>query len=124
LKNNAALGEDGPDSQRALNDADETAEEDEYEFVRPALFDRFLQCKLVAVILLWLFWMFTLGMTFVLAVYSGNDEVKEGIEAFVELTPKEANEFVLVWYMSILVWGVLLNELRIVIISLLAPIQA
>lgn len=30
----------------------------------------------------------------------------------------------MVWYLSIFVWGVLLNELRIVIISLLAPIQA
>ena len=94
------------------------------EFVRPALFDRCLQCKLVGIVLFWLFWLFTLGMTAILAVYSGNDEVKEGLEHFVELTPSQASEFVMVWYLSIFVWGVLLNELRIVIISLLAPIQA
>ena len=106
------LGEDGED-------------EETEEFVRPALFDRFLQCKLVGLVLIYLFWMFALAMTAVLGIESGNDEDKtDFIKSFVELTPQQANEFVMVWFMSIFVWGVLLNELRIVIISLLAPIQA
>ena len=43
---------------------------------------------------------------------------------FVELTPDEASEFVLCWYLAIFVWGVIINEIRIVIISLMAPIRA
>jgi len=43
---------------------------------------------------------------------------------YVELTPDEASEFVMCWYLAIFVWGVIINELRIVIITLLGPIRA
>jgi hypothetical protein len=47
-----------------------------------------------------------------------------GIMTYVELTPDEASEFVMVWYLAIFVWGVVINELRIVICTLLGPIRA
>lgn len=45
-------------------------------------------------------------------------------DAFVELSEEEAEEFVTCWYLAIFVWGVVINEIRIVIITLLAPIRA
>ena len=41
-----------------------------------------------------------------------------------ELTIPEAREFVMCWYLSIFVWGTLINEIRIFVIALLAPIRA
>mmetsp|Transcript_43757 Transcript_43757/g.58036 ORF Transcript_43757/g.58036 Transcript_43757/m.58036 type:complete len:129 (+) Transcript_43757:3421-3807(+) len=48
----------------------------------------------------------------------------DGMKDFIFLTPDQAQEFVFVWFMTIFIYGVVINELRIVIISLLAPIQA
>lgn len=56
--------------------------------------------------------------------YSGKTGDTDGIQTLVELTPDEAKEFVIVWFLAIFVWGVILNELRIVIITILAPIRA
>ena len=96
-------------------------------YVRPALFDKFLWCKLVLMILLMLFWILAIVATLVLGDLCGIEYSKEERRAdaakdFILLTPDQATEFVLVWFLTIFVWGVILNELRILIITLLAPI--
>lgn len=90
------------------------------------LFDRWLQLKLISVFLIFGFWTAAIVITFYLADFSGyNGDMDEGYwYTFVELTPDEASEFVLCWYLAIFVWGVIINEIRIVIISLMAPIRA
>ena len=45
------------------------------------------------------------------------------MKRFILLYPDQATEFVFSWFMSIFVWGTLLNEVRILIISLIAPIN-
>ena len=42
----------------------------------------------------------------------------------VYLTDEDASEFVMSWYLAIFGWGIIINELRIIVISFLAPIKA
>jgi len=96
-------------------------------FVRPALFDRFLWCKLVGMLIIFSFWMLAIYISINFGNDSGIELPKnklrdDPIENFIFLNPEQATEFVLTWYLTIFVWGVILNELRILIISLLAPI--
>ena len=114
---------DGAESKREY--AEEKKEEKEMES-RPALFDKYLQLKCVCIVFIFILWIITICVTYFLADYSGSNEdfEKGDLYTFVELTEDEANEFVMCWYLAIFVWGFLINELRIVIISLLAPIKA
>ena len=102
---------------------------DPEKYVRPALFDRFVQCKVVGLVLIFAFWALAIMLSIELGTLSGieykdEERAADAMKDFILLTPDQATEFVFVWYLTILVWGVILNELRIVIISLLAPIQA
>lgn len=76
------------------------------------------------IVLIMLFWVAAIGITYQLGVWAGTTGEDNDTETFVELTPSEADEFVLTWFLAIFVWGVIINELRIVIISLMAPIRA
>ena len=69
-------------------------------------------------------WIVALIVTVILGDYAGKTGETNYIETFVELTEDEAIEFVMCWYLAIFVWGIIINELRIVIISLMAPIRA
>jgi len=119
---------DKDQDEDALTEAGkEEVEPDLERYVRPALFDKFLWCKLVLMILLMLFWILAIVATLVLGDLCGIEYSKEERRAdaakdFILLTPDQATEFVLVWFLTIFVWGVILNELRILIITLLAPI--
>ena len=90
---------------------------------RPALMDSFVFFKLVFVVFIYLFWICSIVMTIVLTDYAGKTGEEPGIRTFVELDPDDAVTFVICWYLC-LIWGILLNLLRVVIISLLAPIKA
>ena len=92
--------------------------------IRPALIDQFIYCKLVFIVFCFLFWVFTITVTFMLTNYAGRNDDPKGLRTFVELTPDEAKEFVMTWYLAIFIWGEVINELRIVVISLMAPIRA
>ena len=70
----ASLADPGNTSVRTDIGSEAGLDDETEEFVRPALFDRFLQCKLVGLVLIYLFWIFALAMTAVLGVESGNDE--------------------------------------------------
>ena len=62
-------------------------------------------------------------MTYFLGDASGSDsdEDKGDLYTFVELTPDQANEFVMCWYLSVFVFSILINCLRVGFISLVAP---
>ena len=72
---------------------------------------------------MFLFWILTIGVTYFLGEASGTDSDadKGALYTFVELTPDQANEFVMCWYLSIFVFSMLINCLRIGIISMVAP---
>lgn len=94
--------------------------------MRPVLFDKWLQLKCVLILFIFIFWIATIVISYFLMDYAGtNADFADGdLYTFVELTPDEAQEFVMCWYLAIFVWGVIMNEIRIVIISLMAPIRA
>jgi len=98
--------------------------------VRAALFDRFLQFKLAGLILIYALWALAIFVSIQMSQYSGKDfpeEQKPNLEFYytlMVLTKEEANDLLLTWFLAIFVWGVIINELRIVVISILAPIHA
>ena len=98
------------------------SEKDEYE-ERPVLFDRFVQLKCILVLSTFLLWIFTIFVMYFLGETSGSDgDSDDGYwYTFVELTEKEAKEFVMCWYLTIFVFGMVINCLRIGIIALIAP---
>ena len=113
----------------ALVEGEPKKKEDPEKFVRPALFDRFVQCKVVGLVLIFAFWVLAIILSIELGTLSGieyeeKDRKADAWKDFILLSPDQATEFVFVWYLTIFVWGVILNEVRIIIISLLAPIQA
>ena len=118
-------GEEGKGADTEAGKAPQAADDDDpkWDDIRPALFDRWLQLKLVLIVLFYMIWIAALVASYYLSLYSGKTGETSYIETFVELTPDEANEFVLCWYLAIFVWGIIINELRIVIISLMAPIR-
>jgi len=84
---------------------------------------------MVGLILIFLFWIISIILTIVLMDISGKqytaDEMAgDPMKDLIFLTPAEAQEFVIAWFLAIFVWGVILNEVRILIITLMAPIQA
>ena len=114
----------GAETEAALAPKGGDDGEPKWDDIRPALFDRWLQLKLVLIVLFYMIWIVALIVTLVLGQYSGKTGETSYIETFVELTPAQAQEFVMCWYLAIFVWGIIINELRIVIISLMAPIRA
>lgn len=93
--------------------------------IRPALIDNWIYFKLVFIVFAFIFWVLTIVVMFILTDWAGrNDEPRETLEAYIELTPDEATQFVYTWYLAIFIWGEVLNEIRIVVISLMAPIRA
>lgn len=88
------------------------------------MLDSWIYVKMVIVTFVFLFWIMVVFVTITLADYSGKTGESSDLETFVELTPDEAISFTLSWFLTIFVWGNVINELRIVIISLLAPIRA
>jgi len=97
-------------------------EEKEIHFI-----DMYLQLKLIFIISLFIFWMFTVFLSILYVVYSAQDagEDTNPTQQALQMSEQEAYDFVKTWYMAIFLWGWLIyNGLRIYIISLLAPNQA
>ena len=126
MKGNQETDADNDGAESKREHAELKKEEKKEMESRPALFDKYLQLKCVCIVFIFILWIITICVTYFLADYSGSnaDFEKGDLYTFVELTEDEANEFVMCWYLAIFVWGFLINELRIVIISLLAPIKA
>ena len=109
------------------DDGGQKAPGKEDDGIRPVLFDKWLQLKCVSLLFIFIFWMVTLAVCYLLVDYSGSNDPAKGtgsLYTFVELTESEAEEFMTCWFLAIFVWGVIINEIRIVIISLMAPIRA
>ena len=72
---------------------------------------------------MFLFWILTICVTYFLGEASGTDSDadKGELYTFVELTEDQAKEFVMCWYLSIFVFSMLINFLRIGIITMIAP---
>ena len=95
---------------------------------RATLMEPCINCKKFFLILIYVFWAFALGLSIAFMFFTtekeGEDE-EEGFNTYLELTTEEAWYVVVSWYLAIFGWGWLgLNEIRIILCSLLAPIQA
>ena len=135
MKNNQItdVDDEGPISKRSNNavagadgEVDDTeVKMNEYEHL-PVLFDRWLQLKCILIFFIFVFWVTAIVVTYYLGDYAGTDADfdKGDLYTFVELTVPNAREFVMCWYLSIFIWGTLINEIRIFVIALLAPIRA
>ena len=94
-KADKAGGEEKQGEGDALVEGGEKKEKKKYdpeEFVRPALFDRFVQCKVVSLILIFAFWALAIMLSIELGTLSGieykEDERKaDAMKRFILLTP-------------------------------------
>ena len=85
-----------------------------------------VNCKIFFLLLIYLFWAFALALSISFMSFTHETEEEEGgFRTYLELTAEEAWYVVVSWYLSTFGWGwLVLNELRILLISLLAPMQA
>ena len=85
-------GEEGKGGDTEAGKAPKAADDGEpkWDDIRPALFDRWLQLKLVLIVLFYLIWIVSLIVTIVLGQYAGKTGETSYIETFVELTPAQA----------------------------------
>lgn len=84
-----------------------------------------MQLKLVFIISLFVFWFFTVAISIVFVIFSAQTVDEESSTKMLEMTEKDATDFVKTWYLAVFLWGyVIFNGLRVYLVSLLAPNQA
>ena len=90
---------------------------------KTALIDQYYLIKALFMILLYIFFFATVGLSLYFWLHSGQASTDTDImAAFVELDDEEAMELVLTWYLAIFVWGWLVfNNVRVWLISFFAP---
>ena len=88
--------------------------------------ERCVNFKKFFLLLIYVFWAFALGLSIAFMFFATElEEEDDGFSTYLELTPGEAWYVVVSWYLAIFGWGWLgLNEIRIMLCSVLAPIQA
>jgi hypothetical protein len=93
---------------------------------KATLFDEYYLLKALFVILIYILFFLTVGLSIFFWLESGTKlEDLPGTLHFVELTRDEAIEVVVCWYSSIFIWGMLVyNNLRVWIVSMFAPLTA
>lgn len=89
-----------------------------------ALMDTRMKCKKCFVIFIYLIWLVAIAISVLVVIIVGEKEI--GVDfidsEFVDLEDDQAWQLVSVWYLAIFGFGWLgLNELRIILVSLLAP---
>ena len=119
------MAEDDPDAKlgkKGNSPTNANGEEKKYE-TRPALFDYFVQLKCILILSIFLLWIFTIFVMYFFGESSGSDsDFNDGYwYTFVELTADEAKEFVMCWYLTIFVFGTLINCLRVGLFALIVP---
>ena len=84
-----------------------------------------VNCKIFFLLLIYVFWAFAISLSVAFMFFTHETGEEEGFKSYLELTAEEAWYVVVAWYLATFGWGWLVfNELRILLISLLAPSQA
>ena len=90
-----------------------------------ALIDEYMQLKIVFVMSLFVFWLFTVFISILFVVLGAQAAGDDANRQMFVMSEIDAEDFVKTWYFAIFVWGYgVFNILRIYIISMLAPNQA
>lgn len=98
----------------------ETGEESRATLMEPCV-----NCKIFFLILIYLFWAFAVALSISFMTFTTEVDEGDGFRTYLELTPDQAWNVVIAWWLSTFGWGWLVfNEIRIFLISLLAPSQA
>lgn len=89
---------------------------------RATLMEPWVNLKIFFLIVIYLFWAFSMSLSVAFMFFTHETGESEGFRSYLELTADEAWLVVVAWYLATFGWGWLVfNELRILLISLLAP---
>lgn len=89
---------------------------------RATLMEPCVNFKIFFLVLIYIFWAFAISLSVAFMLFTHETGESDGFKTYLELTADEAWLVVITWYLATFGWGwLILNEMRIFLISLLAP---